>query len=77
MATPEMYHEGSRSLQDQFDSRRIADRLVQVTVHDAFTQDDRDFMARCAMFFLATADAEGWAGLLVQRGRAGLRPGAR
>ena len=29
-----MYHGGSRRLQDRFDSRRIADRLEEVTVHD-------------------------------------------
>ncbi|MBF6591147.1 MAG: pyridoxamine 5'-phosphate oxidase family protein [Ktedonobacterales bacterium] len=59
MATHDSYHEGSRRLQDQFDSRRIADRLEQVTMHDAFTEDDRDVITRCAMFFLATSDADG------------------
>src|SRR6266478_5113149 len=54
-----LYHDGNRKLQDQFDSRRIADRLEQVTLHDSFTDADRDFVARCAMFFLATADAHG------------------
>lgn len=53
------YHEGSRRLQDQFDSRRIADRLEQVTAHVTITDDDRAFIERCAMFFLATADVEG------------------
>ena len=55
-----MYHEGSRELQDRFDSRRIADRLEQVTVHTEFTADDAAFVERCAMFFLATTDADGW-----------------
>src|SRR5712692_1021972 len=55
----DMYHGGSRQLQDRFDSRRIADRLEQVTVHDTFTDDDRAFVERCSMFFLATADADG------------------
>jgi predicted pyridoxine 5'-phosphate oxidase superfamily flavin-nucleotide-binding protein len=54
-----MYHEGSRRLQDRFDSRRIADRLEQVTVHGAITNDDRAFIERCCMFFLATSDATG------------------
>lgn len=54
-----MYHEGSRSLQDRFDSRRIADRLEQVTLHHAITDDDRAFIERCCMFFLATADVQG------------------
>jgi predicted pyridoxine 5'-phosphate oxidase superfamily flavin-nucleotide-binding protein len=55
-----MYHDGARQLQERFDSRRIADRLEEVTVHDAFTPDDRAFIARCSMFFLATADRDGW-----------------
>lgn len=54
-----MYHAGSRQLQDQFDSRRIADRLEQVTVHTAFTESDRRFVESCSMFFLATADGQG------------------
>lgn len=54
-----MYHEGSRELQDHFDSRKLADRLELVQAHTTFTTDDRDFINRSAMFFLATADAEG------------------
>jgi predicted pyridoxine 5'-phosphate oxidase superfamily flavin-nucleotide-binding protein len=54
-----MYNWGSRQLQDQFDSQRIADRLEQRTVHETFTEEDRAFIARSPMFFLATADAEG------------------
>jgi hypothetical protein len=55
-----MHHQGSRELPDRFDSRRIADRLEQVTVHDRFTPDDRVFIEASPMFFLATADADGW-----------------
>jgi predicted pyridoxine 5'-phosphate oxidase superfamily flavin-nucleotide-binding protein len=54
-----MYHEGCRTLQDKFDSRRLADRLEQVQVHAKFTREDRVFIERSAMFFLATADAQG------------------
>src|SRR5215211_4895857 len=54
-----IYHDGNRRMQDRFDSRRIADRLQQVTLHDRFTAGDADFVARSSMFFLATADAEG------------------
>jgi hypothetical protein len=54
-----LYHEGSRKLQDQFDSRRLADRLQQVTVHPTFTEEDRAFIEGAPMFFLATADGEG------------------
>ena len=55
-----MYHEGARALQDRFDSRRLADRLEEITVHERFTPDDKAFVERSAMFFLATADADGW-----------------
>lgn len=59
MGGQSFYHDGSRHLQDTFDSRRIADRLEQVQVHTLFTDEDRAFIDRCAMFFLATADMEG------------------
>jgi len=54
-----MYHEGSRELQDRFDTRRLADRLEEVKVHDVFTLADRDLIERLDMFFIATADESG------------------
>jgi predicted pyridoxine 5'-phosphate oxidase superfamily flavin-nucleotide-binding protein len=54
-----LYHDGMRQLQDARETRPIADRLNQVTVRTAFTDDDRAFIRRCAMFFIATADAQG------------------
>src|SRR5258706_9423023 len=56
---PGAYHDGSRQLQDQFDSRRIADRLEQVNTHTTFGDRDRAFIEATPMFFLATADSEG------------------
>jgi len=54
------YHEGSRRLQDRFDTRRLASRLderfVQRRTIDAA---DKAFIERQDMFFLATADADG------------------
>jgi predicted pyridoxine 5'-phosphate oxidase superfamily flavin-nucleotide-binding protein len=58
MTESTMYHEGNRRLQDQFDSRRIADRL-ESRVRKEFTPDDRAFIESASYFFLATADAEG------------------
>src|SRR4051794_27591182 len=52
------YHEGNRRLQDQFESRRIADRL-QSLARTQFTSDDRLFIEGASYFFLATADSEG------------------
>ena len=57
--TRTFYNEGSREIQDQFDSRRIADRLEQVTLRRAFTEEDKAFISKAPMFFLATADADG------------------
>ena len=56
----EAYHEGSRELQDRFDTRRLADRLHERFRHsDAIGAEDRAFIERMDMFFLATADAGG------------------
>lgn len=60
MSDAGLYHEGNRKLQDQFDSRRIADRLEEVTLHNTFMQHDVDFIDAADHFFLATADANGW-----------------
>ncbi|MFT3736398.1 MAG: pyridoxamine 5'-phosphate oxidase family protein [Rhodocyclaceae bacterium] len=59
MSSDLMYHDGMRQLQDARDTRRIADRLEKVTVHESFTPEDRAFIESCAMFFMATADADG------------------
>jgi predicted pyridoxine 5'-phosphate oxidase superfamily flavin-nucleotide-binding protein len=53
------YHEGHRSLQDQFDTRRLADRVDEKIVRDWIDDADRAFIEARDMFFLATADAEG------------------
>ena len=58
MTDSSMYHEGNRRLQDQFESRRIADRLETFT-RTQFTDDDRTFIEGAPYFFLATADADG------------------
>lgn len=54
-----MYHDGSRELQDAFGTRKLADRLVEVVAHAAFTDADRAFIESRPLFFLATADGEG------------------
>lgn len=56
---PQFYTPAARALQDRFDTRRLADRLVEVKVHDHFTPDDRAFIERIDMFFLATVDESG------------------
>lgn len=54
------YQPGSRELQDHFDSRRLADRLAETLRRDRCTDDDRAFIEAQSMFFLATADADGF-----------------
>jgi predicted pyridoxine 5'-phosphate oxidase superfamily flavin-nucleotide-binding protein len=66
-----MYNEGQRELQDRFDSRRIADRLEQVTVHAELSDGDVAFIEGSAMFFLATADLDGWPDVSYKGGRPG------
>lgn len=56
---PPMYSPAARALQDRFDTRRLADRLAEVKVHDRFTPEDGAFLERLDMFFLATVDATG------------------
>ena len=54
------YSDSSRRLQDQFDTRRLADRLDERFVQRGFIDEgDRDFIEHRDMFFLASADAEG------------------
>ena len=59
MAESVMYHEGNRQLQDQFDSRRISDRLEEKLMRKEFSADDKQFIESLPYFFLATADAKG------------------
>ncbi len=66
-----MYHDGNRELQDRFDSRRIADRLVEVLRRTVFSEDDRTFIESRMMFFLATADAKGAPDCSYKGGRPG------
>ena len=54
-----LYNDGSRELQDRFDSRRLADRLEDRIVHSRLTDDERAFIESLDCFFLATADADG------------------
>ncbi len=54
-----LYHEGNRTLQDEFDSRRLADRMEENIVRTAFTGDDKNFIESAIYFFLATANADG------------------
>ena len=54
-----LYHDGSRSLQDRFDTRRLADRIEERIVHDHIDEGDRAFIEARDMFFIATTDEDG------------------
>jgi predicted pyridoxine 5'-phosphate oxidase superfamily flavin-nucleotide-binding protein len=59
MSDASFYHEGSRRLQDQFDTRRLADRLEEHLVRDRIQPSQKQFIEGLDMFFLATADVQG------------------
>ncbi len=50
---------GSREVQDRFDTRRLADAITSRTIHDEITENDRAFIERMDMFFIATQGANG------------------
>src|SRR5262245_56888232 len=53
------YGAGARSLQDKFETRRLADKESQLIIHDEITNEDRAFIESRDMFLLATVDREG------------------
>lgn len=53
------YHEGSRTLQDQFDTRRLADRIDEVVRIPELSESDQAFIAARDMMFVATCDPDG------------------
>jgi predicted pyridoxine 5'-phosphate oxidase superfamily flavin-nucleotide-binding protein len=54
-----MYHGEQRVIQDRFDTRRLADRLEDVTVHEELSEANVKFIAARDMMFLATCDPTG------------------
>ena len=54
-----VYHDGSRKLQDRFDTRRLADRIEERIVRDHIDADDKAFIEARDMFFLATTGEGG------------------
>jgi uncharacterized protein len=57
--TSAFYHAASRDLQDRFDTRRLADRLVDVTVNDRIDEGLAGWIEARDMFFLSTVDPTG------------------
>jgi uncharacterized protein len=55
-----LYGDGARALQDEFDSRRLADRLQKITLHTELTDDDIDLIRAQSTVWISTVDVEGW-----------------
>jgi len=53
------FHPGNRTLQDQFDTRRLADYCFSKLVRDRMNPKQQAFIESADMFFLATADTKG------------------
>lgn len=54
-----LYRPSHRELQVRHDTTRLADRIEATLFREEFTAEDRAFIERLDMLFLATADAEG------------------
>jgi uncharacterized protein len=67
----DFYHQGSRELQDRFDTRRLADRIEQRLVADHIGDGDKTFIESLDMFFLATTDEDGQPSCSYKGGEAG------
>ncbi len=66
-----LYGDGARRMQDRFDTRRLADRIEQRLVKATLDADDRAFIERMDMFFLATVDRAGHANCSYKGGEPG------
>lgn len=54
-----LYAKEHIALQQEFDSRGLADLMDQGIAHEMLTDDDKSFIASRDMFFLSTVDPEG------------------
>ena len=52
----DLYGTTQRAFQDQFDTRRLADRVGQIIIHPDVCDTDRAFIESREMFWLATVD---------------------
>jgi len=66
------YHDGSRELQDRFDTRRLADRIEQRLIGTGIGDEDKVFIESLDMFFLATSDADNQPSCSYKGGEPGL-----
>ena len=69
--TGTLYGVGARALQDEFDSRRLADRLAEVTLHGELDAGDIALVADQAAVWVSTVDADGWPDVSYKGGEPG------
>jgi predicted pyridoxine 5'-phosphate oxidase superfamily flavin-nucleotide-binding protein len=55
----DLYRESHRTLQDQFDTRRLADRIEGMIISDVIGEQDKLFIESREFFFLSTVDPGG------------------
>ncbi|MBU2583022.1 MAG: pyridoxamine 5'-phosphate oxidase family protein [Alphaproteobacteria bacterium] len=65
------YSDAQRKLQDDFGTRPLADRVVELIVHDELAPEDQGFIESRDMFFLATVNADGSPTVSYKGGTAG------
>ena len=53
------FSESMRALQDQFETRRLADKVSEHVFHNEFSDTDRELINDAMFFFMATSDADG------------------
>ena len=68
----EFFHEGSRQLQNQFETQPLADRLAETIISRQISPEDQAFIEAQNMFFLATVDQEGRPNCSYKGGSVGL-----
>lgn len=66
-----LYGPGARRLQDDFETRRLADRLVEVTVNETIDERAKGFVTDASYFYLATVDPDGFPDVSYKGGRPG------
>ncbi|MFI3189390.1 pyridoxamine 5'-phosphate oxidase [Crenothrix sp. D3] len=55
----DIYHNGNRDLQNHFDTKKLADRVNDLIVHEEITEQERDFITSRDMFFISSVDEQG------------------
>jgi predicted pyridoxine 5'-phosphate oxidase superfamily flavin-nucleotide-binding protein len=56
---PKQFSLSSRSLQDRFDTTRLAGHVAEKMIKDSISDSDREFIEARDMLFLATVDSQG------------------